>query len=86
MDTINRYLNEGRSLDELFRADAFIFMDGLASDVYHWYDKGLTDDEIKNKLNEKNPEFNLMTILCDNEIDRTSLKGLTFTIFSFFSI
>lgn len=53
MDTINRHLNEGRSLDELFRADAFIFMDGLASDVYHWYDKGLTDDEIKNKLNEK---------------------------------
>ena len=53
MDTINRHLNEGRSLDELFRADAFIFMDGLASDVYHWHDKGLTDDEIKNKLNEK---------------------------------
>ena len=46
-DTIERHLKEGRSLDDLFKADAFIFMDGLASDVWRWYEKGLTDEEIK---------------------------------------
>jgi len=44
---IESYLNGGRTLDELFRADAFIFLDELASEVYRWYDKGLTEEEIK---------------------------------------
>lgn len=44
---IESYLNGGKTLDELFRADAFIFLDNLASEVYRWYDKGLTEEEIK---------------------------------------
>lgn len=44
---IESYLNGGRTLDELFRADAFIFLDKLASEVYRWYDRGLTEEEIK---------------------------------------
>jgi len=52
-DTIERHLKEGRSLDDLFKADAFIFMDGLASDVWRWYEKGLTDEEIKTKIKKQ---------------------------------
>ena len=53
METIERQLNSGRSLDDLFKADAFIFMDGLESDVWRWYEKGLTDEEIKLKIKEQ---------------------------------
>jgi hypothetical protein len=49
---IERYLNGGSTLDKLFKADAFIFMDSLASDVFRWYEKGLTDEEIKIKINQ----------------------------------
>ena len=44
---INTYLESGKGFNDLFKADAFIFMDELGSEVYKWYSKGLTDDEIK---------------------------------------
>lgn len=53
---IERYFDGGKTLDDLFKADAFIFMDDLASQVYRWYDKGLTDEEIKNKIQEYHNE------------------------------
>ena len=52
IDTINRYLDGKENLDVLFRADAFIFMDDMASKVYGWYDKKLSDEEIKLKIKE----------------------------------
>ncbi len=51
---IERYLNGEQSLEKLFKADAFIFMDNLSSQVYRWYEKGRSDDEIKNKIKEYN--------------------------------
>jgi|LauGreDrversion4_2_1035121.scaffolds.fasta_scaffold117251_6 hypothetical protein len=44
---INTYLERGKGFDDLFKADAFIFLDKMGSEVYKWYSKGLTDDEIK---------------------------------------
>jgi hypothetical protein len=48
------YLDTNKELKELFKADAFIFMDETASKVYSWYEKGLTDQEIIIKLDELN--------------------------------
>lgn len=52
INKVNQYLNENKGLDSLFKADAFIFMDKQSSDVYKWYEQGLTEEEIKNKIIE----------------------------------
>jgi hypothetical protein len=49
---IETYLKGEKSLEKLFKADAFIFMDDLASKVFGWHEKGMTDDEIKTKIKE----------------------------------
>ena len=54
INTINRYLEGKEKLDILFRADALIFMDDVASKVYKWYTNKLTDEEIKLKIKELN--------------------------------
>jgi len=51
-DVVNAYLNNGSPLKDLFKADAFIFMDNVASQVFKWFEKGLSDEEIKLKLIE----------------------------------
>ena len=58
IDTINRYLDGKEKLDLLFKADAFIFMDDIASKVYGWYTKKLTDEEIKLKIKELHDSTN----------------------------
>lgn len=51
-DIITTYLTNNTPLKTLFKADAFIFMDDVASSVFKWFQRGLTDQEIKLKLSE----------------------------------
>lgn len=51
-DVVDTYLKNGSPLKDLFKADAFIFMDSIASQVFKWHEKGLSDEEIKLKLLE----------------------------------
>lgn len=51
--TIEVYLQRDNGLDNLFSADAFIFMDDLSHKIYKEYCDGVSIDEIKNNL-EKN--------------------------------
>jgi hypothetical protein len=51
-NVVDTYLKNGSPLTNLFKADAFIFMDEVASKVYKWFEKGLSDEEIKVKLLE----------------------------------
>lgn len=51
---IETYLRNESTLDQLFKADALIFMDSVASEVYKLYTKGLSDEEIKQKISEIN--------------------------------
>jgi hypothetical protein len=53
-DIITTYLSNNTPLKTLFKADAFIFMDDVASNAFKWFQKGLTDQEIKLKLSETN--------------------------------
>ena len=53
-DIITTYLSNNTPLKTLFKADAFIFMDEVASNTFKWFQKGLTDQEIKLKLSETN--------------------------------
>lgn len=52
--TIETYINENKSLDSLFKADAFIFMDSVSSEIYKLYAKNESIEVIKSKLNEYN--------------------------------
>lgn len=51
-DNIQTFLNGGVTLKTLFKADALIFMDDETSKVFEWYHKGISEEEIKVKLNE----------------------------------
>lgn len=52
--TIESYFSNGMTLKDVFKADALIFMDSFASDVFELYTKGISDEEIKSKLLEIN--------------------------------
>jgi hypothetical protein len=51
-ETIKHYVNSGYKLHVLFNSDTIIFLDKTSSKVYDWYISGLTEDEIKTKLNK----------------------------------
>jgi hypothetical protein len=51
---IETYLNGDSTLEKLFKADALIFMDSLASEVYKLYIKGVSDEDIKLKISKLN--------------------------------
>jgi hypothetical protein len=46
-ETISNTLKNGDSLKRLFSADALLFMDNKASEVYQLYQQGLSDTNIK---------------------------------------
>lgn len=46
-ETISNTLKNGYSLKRLFSADALLFMDNKASEVYQLYQQGLSDTNIK---------------------------------------
>jgi hypothetical protein len=50
-ETIETTLNNRNSLSDLFKADAVIFMDEIASTAYQLYQEGHSDNQIKKKLN-----------------------------------
>jgi len=52
MKIVKMYLNKGDGMDKLFKADAFIFLDKGASEIYKMYEKGATEEEIKLKVEE----------------------------------
>jgi hypothetical protein len=49
-ETIESSLNNRNPLSELFKADAIIFMDEVASTTYNLYQEGHTDNQIKKYL------------------------------------
>lgn len=51
-EKIISYINNGFKLNDLFNSDTIIFLDNTSSKVYDWYIKGLTENEIKTKLNK----------------------------------
>lgn len=51
-NVVDTYLKNGSPLKNLFKADAFIFMDEAATKVFKWVEKGISDEEIKIKLLE----------------------------------
>jgi hypothetical protein len=54
-------ISNDRPLKNLFNADALIFMDSFASEVYKLHEKGMSEDEIKSKINELNGQENSKT-------------------------
>lgn len=52
-ETIENSLKNKQPLSDLFKADAIIFMDNIASKVYTLHSEGHSDEEITLYLNEK---------------------------------
>jgi hypothetical protein len=52
-ETIESTINNRKPLSELFKADAIIFMDDIASTAYTLHQQGYTDNEIKKHLDGK---------------------------------
>jgi hypothetical protein len=50
--SVQKCLNENLTLDALFKADSFIFMDDISSKVYEWYSQQIPNNEIKLKIDE----------------------------------
>jgi hypothetical protein len=57
-ETIKIYLNNGLGLKKLFNADAIIFLNKISSKVYYWFTEGVSEDEIKFKLNKNGQKTN----------------------------
>jgi hypothetical protein len=51
-ETIQNSFKNKQSLSELFKADAVIFMDSIASTAYQLYQEGYTDNQIKKHLDK----------------------------------
>jgi hypothetical protein len=51
-ELIENYFKQSKPLKELFKADAFIFMDNYSSKVYDYHCDGLSDELIKTKIQE----------------------------------
>jgi hypothetical protein len=46
-EILMKYFEKNKPLKMLFKAEAFIFMDKISSQVYDLYTKGMSDEEIK---------------------------------------
>jgi hypothetical protein len=51
-ELLERYFENNKPLKELFKADAFIFMDDISSKAYDYYCDGLSDELIKIKIKQ----------------------------------
>ena len=49
-EIIDNVFKNKTSLEEIFRADAFIIMDEYSSKVFELFKRGMTDDEIKTTI------------------------------------
>jgi hypothetical protein len=50
IESIKDKLNTGFAFKDIFKADALIFLDKLASDVYKMYQNGVSEIEVKNQI------------------------------------
>jgi hypothetical protein len=50
IEAIKDKLNTGFAFKEIFKADALIFLDKLASDVYKMYQNGVSEIEVKKQI------------------------------------
>ena len=50
-ETIKEYIENSKSLSDLFKPDCIIFMDDLSTKVFKLHKEGLTDKQIENILN-----------------------------------
>ena len=54
IESIKEKLNTGFTFKDIFKADAIIFLDKLASDVYKLYQNGVSEIEVKNQIKNWN--------------------------------
>jgi len=54
IENIKYKLNTGFALKDIFKADALIFLDKLASNVYNMYENGVSEIEVKNQIKNQN--------------------------------
>ena len=54
IESIKDKLNTGFTFKDIFKADAIIFLDKFASDVYNMYQNGISEIEVKNQIKNWN--------------------------------
>jgi hypothetical protein len=54
IESIKDKLNTGFTFKDIFKADAIIFLDKFASDVYKMYQNGMSEIEVKNQIKNWN--------------------------------
>lgn len=54
IESIKDRLNTGFTFKDIFKADAFIFLDKFASDVYKAYQNGVSEIEVKKQIKNWN--------------------------------
>lgn len=54
IESIKDKLNTGFTFKDIFKADAIIFLDKFASDVYKMYQNGISEIEVKNQIKNWN--------------------------------
>ena len=54
IESIKEKLNTGFAFKDIFKADAIIFLDKFASDVYKMYQNGISEIEIKKQIKNWN--------------------------------
>jgi hypothetical protein len=54
IESIKEKLNTGFAFKDIFKADAIIFLDKFASDVYKMYQNGISEIETKKQIKNWN--------------------------------
>jgi hypothetical protein len=54
IESIKEKLNTGFAFKDIFKADAIIFLDKFASDLYKMYQNGISEIEIKKQIKNWN--------------------------------
>jgi hypothetical protein len=53
-----KYIESSKPIKPLYKADAFIFMDKLSSDVFDWFYSGMSEEEVVKKIKQYRNENN----------------------------
>ena len=51
-ELLDAYIEKGKPIKPLYRADALIFMDKLSSKVHEWIEQKITEEELILKIKE----------------------------------
>lgn len=57
-ETLFRYIENNKPIKPLYKADAFIFMDKLSSEVFDWFYSGISEEEVVKKIKQYRNENN----------------------------